>query len=72
MNTTTLSPKFQVMIPKKVREEMKLKAGAKFVVFSYDDRVMMVPEKSAKDIRGIAKGVDLDFEREPDRLTEWL
>ncbi len=72
MNTTTLSPKFQVMIPKKVREEMKLKAGTKFVVFSYDDRVMMVPEKSAKDIWGIAKGVDLNFEREPDRLTEWL
>ncbi len=72
MNITTLSPKFQVMIPKKVREEMKLKAGAKFVVFSYDNRVMMVPEKTAKDIRGIAKGVDLNFERDPDRLTEWL
>jgi AbrB family looped-hinge helix DNA binding protein len=68
MNTVTLSPKFQVVIPPPVREVLKLKPGQKLQVFALGGRIEIVPVKPMKEMRGFLKGVNRDFDREPDRL----
>ena len=68
MNTVTLSPKFQVVIPLAVRDLLKLKAGQKLQVFALGERIELVPMKPMKEMRGFLKGMNTNFERESDRL----
>ena len=68
MNTVTLSPKFQVVIPQAVRDLLKLKAGQKLQVFALGKRIELVPMKPMKEMRGFLKGMNRNFERESDRL----
>ena len=68
MNTVTLSPKFQVVIPKAIREILKLKPGQKIQAIVYQNRIELIPVKSAKDMRGFIKGIDTEIEREGDRI----
>lgn len=68
MNTTTVSPKFQVLIPKEVRESLNIVPGVKLTVFPYMGRIEMVPVKPIKEYFGIAKGMDTILEEEEDRL----
>jgi AbrB family looped-hinge helix DNA binding protein len=68
MAVTTLSSKFQIVIPKEVREFMNLSAGMKFTVVPYGGRIELVPERSMKSLKGSLKGMDVSFEREPDRI----
>lgn len=68
MNTVKLSPKFQVVIPRPVRDFLKLKAGQELQVFALGERIELVPMKPMKEMRGFVKGMNPDFEREPDRL----
>ena len=58
MTTVTLSSKFQLSIPKAVREEMGLRAGQRFAVITKGDIVSLVPVPDLAEMRGIAKGVD--------------
>ena len=67
MPSVTVSPKFQVVIPREVRERLKLRPGQKVEVFLYDGRVELVPLRSVKRLRGALAGAPA-FEREPDRL----
>ncbi len=66
--TVTISPKFQVVIPKSVRERLALVPGQKVEVLVVQGRIQFVPVKSAKELRGIAKGIDTKVEREEDRV----
>ncbi|MDZ7859180.1 MAG: AbrB/MazE/SpoVT family DNA-binding domain-containing protein [Candidatus Krumholzibacteriota bacterium] len=68
MNTVTLSPKFQVVIPKAIREILKLKPGQRIQAIVYQNRIELIPVKSAKDMRGFIKGIDTEIEREGDRV----
>ena len=68
MNTVTLSPKFQVVIPKAIREMLRLKPGQKIQAIVYQNMIQLVPVKSAKDMRGFIKGIDTEIEREGDRV----
>jgi AbrB family looped-hinge helix DNA binding protein len=67
MNTLTLSPKFQLVIPKHIREAMKLKAGTPMQVVQYGDRIEFIPVRPMQAARGMLKGMDTDFDRENDR-----
>ncbi len=58
MASVTISPKYQVVIPKGVREKLKLKPGQKIAVLEKDGVVHMIPLKPLKELRGIAKGVN--------------
>jgi AbrB family looped-hinge helix DNA binding protein len=64
MYTVTLSPKFQVVIPKQVRERMSLRAGEKIEVISFDDRIELVPVRPMREMRGFLRGLDRSFERD--------
>jgi AbrB family looped-hinge helix DNA binding protein len=67
MESVTISPKFQVVIPRPIRESMHLKAGQKMQVVKYGDRIELVPLQHVKALRGFVKGIDTSFIRENDR-----
>jgi AbrB family looped-hinge helix DNA binding protein len=67
METVTLSPKFQVVIPKTIREQLGLTPGQKIQAILYGDRIELIPIQPAKRLRGFLKGIDTSVMREPDR-----
>lgn len=68
MQTVTVSPKFQIVIPKNIRTALKLRPGQKMSVIEYDGRIELIPERDISELRGFLKGIDTRFERETDRL----
>ncbi len=68
MNTVTLSPKFQVVIPRSIRKALHLKAGEQLRVLRYGDRVEFIPVRPMQEMRGFLRGMDTLIEREDDRL----
>ena len=68
MSVVTLSSKWQVVIPKDVREQMDLQPGQKLQAFAIGERIVLVPVVPLKELRGFLKGIDTNIEREPDRI----
>ena len=68
MATVKVSPKYQVVIPREVREQVGLRVGEAVQIFLYDGRIEFVPVRKAKEMRGMLKGIDTRVEREEDRL----
>lgn len=68
MEAVTISPKFQVVIPRKVRDSMKLIPGQKVQVIQYGNRIELIPERNIDDMRGFLRGINTEFTREKDRL----
>ena len=68
MSTVTVSPKFQVVIPKDVRNSMGLKAGESLQVIQYGHRIEMIPVKAIKSLKGFLKGMNTEFSRDEDRV----
>lgn len=66
MPTTTISPKYQVVIPKDVREQLHLKSGQKMNVVTKGGVVYLIPEKPLMAFRGFLKGMDTSNLREDD------
>ena len=64
MSTVTLSPKYQVVIPRAVRERIRLQPGERLQVISFDDRIELVPVRPMRKMRGFLKGLDATFARE--------
>jgi AbrB family looped-hinge helix DNA binding protein len=67
METVTLSPKYQVVIPKRIRERLKVKKGQKFQVFFFEGRIELIPIKNMKEMRGFLEGIDTEIIRDEDR-----
>ena len=68
MTAVTVSPKFQVVIPKEIRESMGIVSGQKVQIMAYQNRIELIPLKPMKKLRGLLKGIDTDVERESDRV----
>jgi AbrB family looped-hinge helix DNA binding protein len=68
MHTVTVSPKYQVVIPKAVREALKLHPGQKMQIVEYAGRIELIPERDIKELRGFLKGINTDLKREEDRV----
>ncbi len=68
MKTVTISPKYQVVIPKSIRTSMNLQPGQKVQVFLHENRIELIPIKPASQMRGFLKGIDTSVVREDDRL----
>ncbi len=67
MVTVTISPKFQVVIPKDIREKLGLEPGQKVQAIDYDDRIELIPLRPLQQMRGFLKGIQTDVPRETDR-----
>ena len=68
MHSVTISPKYQVVIPKTIREALKIHPGQKMQVIEYDGRIELIPERDIKELRGFLKGINTEFKREKDRV----
>ena len=68
MQTVTVSPKFQVVIPKEIRDALQLKPGQKMRVIEYDGRIELIPDRDISELRGFLRGIDTRIEREKDRV----
>jgi AbrB family looped-hinge helix DNA binding protein len=67
MTTITVSPKYQIVIPARMRESLGIKPGEKLHAIEYRGRIELVPVRSAKSARGSLKGIDTEVPRETDR-----
>lgn len=67
MDAVTVSPKFQIVIPRKVRESLRIRPGQKIQVIEYDGIIRLVPIQPMKKMRGFLKGIDTTIERDRDR-----
>ncbi len=68
MLAVTVSPKFQIVIPKKVRESMGIVSGQKIQMLTYRNRIELIPIKPMKKLKGILKGIVTDVDRDNDRI----
>ena len=68
MTTVTVSPKYQVVIPKEVREALGIKVGERLDAIPYRGHVALVPVRPIRSARGFLKGIDTDVPRDPDRV----
>jgi len=68
MQTVTLSPKFQIVIPSPIRRKMGLTAGQPMRIMEHDGHIELFPERDIKELKGFLRGINTDFEREDDRL----
>ncbi|UCH97631.1 MAG: AbrB/MazE/SpoVT family DNA-binding domain-containing protein [Candidatus Aminicenantes bacterium] len=65
--SVTVSPEFQVVIPRTIRKSLHLQAGQKMQVFLYNNRIEMIPVRPIKEARGFLKGIDTSVAREQDK-----
>ena len=68
MTSVTVSPKYQVVIPKLVRESMGIVAGQKIQVLTYQNRIELIPIQPMKKMRGFLKGINTSVKRDKDRV----
>ncbi len=68
MEAVTISPKFQIVIPRKVRDSLNLKPGLKVQVLAYGNRIELIPLKKISEMRGFLEGINTEVVREPDRI----
>ena len=68
MTTVTVSPKYQIVIPKDIREANGIVSGQKVQMISYRNRIQLIPIEPMENLRGFLKGIDTTLERDKDRL----
>ena len=68
MTIVTVSPKFQIVIPRPIRDSLGVRPGHKVRMILYQDRIELIPFRPVQEMRGFLKGIDTTVEREPDRL----
>lgn len=67
MEAVKISSKFQVVIPKKLRDALKLSPGQRIKMIAYDNRIEMIPLRKIPEMKGFLKGIDTTVKTEPDR-----
>ncbi len=68
MTAVTVSPKYQVVIPKEVRESMGIFSGQKIQMLTYQNRIELIPIKPMKKMKGFLEGISTDVDRDDDRV----
>jgi len=68
MTAVTVSPKFQVVIPKEIRDSMGIVSGQKIQMLTYQNRIELIPIKPMKKMRGFLKGINTYVARDNDRV----
>jgi AbrB family looped-hinge helix DNA binding protein len=68
MTSVTVSPKFQVVIPKDVRDAVGIVSGQQIQMLAYGNRIELIPIRPMRDMKGFVKDIDTNVERDEDRV----
>jgi len=68
LETVTVSSKYQVVIPRAIRQSLGIQPGQKVQAFLYGNRIEFVPLKPMRQMRGFLKGIDTTLQRGGDRV----
>jgi len=68
MEAVKISPKYQVVIPKRIRDALGLRPGQRLQIMEIGNRIELIPERSIEEMEGFLEGIDTDVPREDDRL----
>jgi len=68
MKAVTVSPKFQIVIPKAVRDSVGIVSGQKIQMLTYRNRIELIPIKPMNKMRGFVQGIDAEVKRDKDRI----
>lgn len=68
MTAVTISPKYQVVIPKEIRDKLQLAPGQKVQAIAYENRIELIPVRPVNEMRGFLAGIDTEVERDSDRV----
>lgn len=68
MNTVTVSSKFQIVIPKEIREKIGLQVGTTLEVIQYGNRIELIPIQPMATLKGFLKGINTNITRDQDRI----
>lgn len=68
MTKVTVSPKFQIVIPKEIRQKIELNPGMFLQMIPHGDRIELIPIRPIKELRGVLKGINTNIKREKDRI----
>jgi AbrB family looped-hinge helix DNA binding protein len=68
VDVVTISPKFQVVIPRDIRERLGLEPGQKVQALAYENRIELIPVRTLKSMRGFLQGIDTTLRRDRDRV----
>lgn len=68
MTTITVSPKYQIVIPRDLRRQLNIQPGQKLRARIQGDRIELIPEQPITAARGFLPGIDSQVEREDDRV----
>ncbi|OHD21679.1 MAG: AbrB family transcriptional regulator [Spirochaetes bacterium GWB1_66_5] len=68
MSSVKVSPKYQVVIPKQIREKLRLIPGQQLEALLYENRIELIPVRPVKQLKGFLKGIDTSVDRETDRV----
>lgn len=69
MESVIVSPKYQVVIPRSIRELLGLRPGQTVQVILCDNRIELIPVRPIRELRGVLRGIDTTVDREPDRVA---
>jgi AbrB family looped-hinge helix DNA binding protein len=68
MKTVTVSPQYQIVLPRAIRDALDLRPGQEFRVLRYCGRIQLIPVRPIEKMRGFLNGIDTAVAQEPDRL----
>ncbi len=68
MEAVKISPKYQVVIPKRIREALGLRPGQRLQIMEIGNRIELIPERSIEEMEGFLEGIDTEVPREDERL----
>ncbi|MDZ7856259.1 AbrB/MazE/SpoVT family DNA-binding domain-containing protein [Sphaerotilus sp.] len=66
MTTVSVSPKFQVVIPKDVRRALNLKAGQRVDIRVVGGQAVLEPQVDIRSLRGFLPGLSTDVPNDPE------
>lgn len=69
MTATTISPKFQVVIPREIRKQLLIKSGQRVTMVVKNGVIFIVPQVPVSRLRGTLRDVPAEgFREKKDRL----